>query len=134
MLSCVKSQETETAERNEANLLCPTQIKNLMAAEEILAKVNKALKKFCDKLEERTDGLENLTVDEYFVNLECFVGIRAAKRHSALARLGSLGCAYLEHANLEDLVNSEYVVNLVYSVNLEYFELGAFREFGVRLS
>ena len=45
-----------------------------------------------------------------------------------------MGCAYLEYANLEDLVISEYVVNLVYSVNLEYFELGAFREFGVRLS
>ena len=53
---------------------------------------------------------------------------------SALARLTSVGCAYLEYANLEDLVNLEYAVNLVYSVNLEYFELGAFREFGVRLS
>ena len=46
LLSCVKSQKTETAERNEANLLCRTEIKNLVAAEDILAKVIKALKKF----------------------------------------------------------------------------------------
>ena len=58
MLSCVKSQKTETAERNEANLLCRTEIKNLVAAEDILAKVIKALKKFRVKLEERTDGLD----------------------------------------------------------------------------
>ena len=59
MLSCVKSQKTETAERNEANLLCRTEIKNLVAAEDILAKVIKALMKFRVKLEERMDGLEN---------------------------------------------------------------------------
>ena len=35
-----------TAERNEANLLCQTEIKNCVAAEDILAKVIKAFKKF----------------------------------------------------------------------------------------
>ena len=53
---------------------------------------------------------------------------------SALARLTSVGCAFLEYVNLEYLVKSEYVVNLLYSVNLEYFELGVLRELGVRLS
>ena len=38
-------------------MLCRTEIKNLMAAEDILAKGIKALKKFRVKLEERTDGL-----------------------------------------------------------------------------
>ena len=62
MLSCVKSQKTETAERNETNMFCRTETKNLGAVEDILAKGIRALKKFCDKLEERMDGLENFTL------------------------------------------------------------------------
>jgi len=56
--SCVKSQKTETAERTEANLLYQTDIKNLVAAEDILNKAIKALKKYYDKLEERMAGEE----------------------------------------------------------------------------
>ena len=40
-------------------MLCRTEIKNLVAAGDILAKVIKALKKFRVELVERTDGLEN---------------------------------------------------------------------------
>jgi len=56
--SCVKSQKTETEERTEANLLYQTDIKNLVAAEDILGKAIKALKKYYDKLEERMAGEE----------------------------------------------------------------------------
>jgi len=58
LLSCVKSQKTETAERTEANLLYQTDIKNLVAAEDILGKAIKALRKYYDKLEERMAGEE----------------------------------------------------------------------------
>jgi len=60
LLSCVKSQKTETKERTEANLLYQTDIKNLVAAEDILAKAIKALRSYYDKLEERMDGYEFL--------------------------------------------------------------------------
>jgi len=60
LLSCVNSQKTETKERTEANLLYQADIKNLVAAEDILAKAIKALRKYYDKLEERMDGYEFL--------------------------------------------------------------------------
>ena len=62
--SCVKSQKTETKERTEANLLYQTDIKNLVAAEDILQKAIKALRKYYDKLEERMDGYEFLQIKE----------------------------------------------------------------------
>jgi len=62
--SCVKSQKTETNERTEANLLYQTDIKNLVAAEDILAKAIKALRKYYDKLEERMDGYEFLQKED----------------------------------------------------------------------
>jgi len=60
LLSCVNSQKTETKERTEANLLYQADIKNLVAAEDILGKAIKALRKYYDKLEERMDGYEFL--------------------------------------------------------------------------
>jgi len=62
--SCVTSQKTETKERTEANLLYQSDIKNLVAAEDILAKAIKALRKYYDKLEERMDGYEFVQVKE----------------------------------------------------------------------
>lgn len=62
--SCVNSQKTETKERTEANLLYQADIKNLVAAEDILAKAIKALRKYYDKLEERMDGYEFVQVKE----------------------------------------------------------------------
>jgi hypothetical protein len=62
--SCVTSQKTETKERTEANLLYQTDIKNLVAAEDILAKAIKALRKYYDKLEERMDGYEFVQLKE----------------------------------------------------------------------
>merc|ERR1719265_812265 len=62
--SCVTSQKTETKERTEANLLYQADIKNLVAAEDILAKAIKALRKYYDKLEERMDGYEFLQIKE----------------------------------------------------------------------
>jgi len=59
LLACVKSQKTETGERTEANLLYQTDIKNLVAAEDILVKAVKALRKYYDKLETRMDGYES---------------------------------------------------------------------------
>jgi len=58
LLSCVNSQKTETSERTEANLLYQTDIKNLVAAEDILGKAIKALRKYYDKLETRMDGYD----------------------------------------------------------------------------
>jgi hypothetical protein len=62
--SCVTSQKTETKERTEANLLYQSDIKNLVAAEDILAKAIKALRKYYDKLEERMDGYEFVQLKE----------------------------------------------------------------------
>merc|ERR1740138_815108 len=62
--SCVTSQKTETKERTEANLLYQADIKNLVAAEDILAKAIKALRKYYDKLEERMDGYEFVQLKE----------------------------------------------------------------------
>jgi hypothetical protein len=59
LLTCVNSQKTETAERTEANLLYQTDIKNLVAAEDILVKAIKALRKYYDKLEKRMDGYDS---------------------------------------------------------------------------
>jgi len=64
LLSCVKSQKTETKERTEANLLYQTDIKNLVAAEDILAKAIKALRKYYDKLEDRMAGYEFIQLKE----------------------------------------------------------------------
>jgi len=62
--TCVTSQKTETKDRTEANLLYQTDIKNLVAAEDILQKAIKALRKYYDKLEERMDGYEFLQTKE----------------------------------------------------------------------
>jgi len=56
--ACVNSQKSETKERTAANLLYQQDIKNLVAAEEILQKAIKALRKYYDKLEERMAGYE----------------------------------------------------------------------------
>jgi len=64
LLSCVNSQKTETKERTEANLLYQQDIKNLVAAEDILTKAIKALRSYYDKLEERMDGYEFLQIKE----------------------------------------------------------------------
>jgi len=62
--SCVTSQKTETKERTEANLLYQSDIKNLVAAEDILAKAIKALRKYYDKLEDRMAGYDFLQLKE----------------------------------------------------------------------
>jgi chromosome segregation ATPase len=49
----INSQKTETTERQEANLLYQEDIKNLVAAESILKKAIKVLRKYYDKLEKR---------------------------------------------------------------------------------
>jgi len=62
--SCVTSQKTETKERTEANLLYQADIKNLVAAEDILAKAIKALRKYYDKLEDRMAGYSFMQLKE----------------------------------------------------------------------
>merc|ERR1719223_1311641 len=53
LTSCVQTQKTETKDRVEANLMYQGDIKNLVAAEAILEKALKALKKYYDKLAEQ---------------------------------------------------------------------------------
>jgi len=53
LIQCVQTQKTETTERVEANLMYQGDIKNLVAAEAILQKALKALKKYYDKLAEQ---------------------------------------------------------------------------------
>merc|ERR1719378_1029899 len=53
LTATIKSQKTETKERQEANLLYQQDIKNLVAAEKILKKAIKVLRKYYDKLEKR---------------------------------------------------------------------------------
>jgi len=53
LTATITSQKTETKERQEANLLYQEDIKNLVAAESILKKAIKVLRKYYDKLEKR---------------------------------------------------------------------------------
>lgn len=53
LTTCVATQKTETKDRVEANLMYQGDIKNLVAAEAILEKALKALKKYYDKLAEQ---------------------------------------------------------------------------------
>merc|ERR1719503_424186 len=53
LTTCVSTQKTETKDRVEANLMYQADIKNLVAAEAILEKALKALKKYYDKLAEQ---------------------------------------------------------------------------------
>jgi len=55
LLSSVTSQKTETAERTKENLLYQEDIKNLVAANNILKKAIKVLRKYYDKLAERME-------------------------------------------------------------------------------
>lgn len=58
LASCIESQKTETKERKEANLLYQQDIKNLVAAESILNKAIKVLRKYYDDLEKKMDAGE----------------------------------------------------------------------------
>jgi len=53
LTTCVATQKTETKDRVEANLMYQGDVKNLVAAEAILQKALKALKKYYDKLAEQ---------------------------------------------------------------------------------
>jgi len=53
LITCVQTQKTETTDRVEANLMYQGDVKNLVAAEAILEKALKALKKYYDKLAEQ---------------------------------------------------------------------------------
>jgi len=63
LLSSVTSQKTETTERTKENLLYQEDIKNLVAANNILKKAIKVLRKYYDKLEERMEQ-ENAFLQE----------------------------------------------------------------------
>jgi len=58
LASCIESQKTETKERKEANLLYQQDIKNLVAAESILKKAIKVLRKYYDDLEKKMEAGE----------------------------------------------------------------------------
>jgi ABC-type transporter Mla subunit MlaD len=58
LASCIESQKSETVERKEANLLYQQDIKNLVAAESILKKAIKVLRKFYDDLEKKIEAGE----------------------------------------------------------------------------
>jgi len=58
LASCVESQKTETKDRKEANLLYQQDIKNLVAAEKILKKAIKVLKKYYDDLAQKMEAGE----------------------------------------------------------------------------
>jgi hypothetical protein len=58
LASCMESQKTETKDRKEANLLYQQDIKNLVAAESILAKAIKVLRKYYDDLEKKMEAGE----------------------------------------------------------------------------
>merc|ERR1719331_1212323 len=53
--SCIESQKTETKDRKEATLLYQQDIKNLVAAEKILKKAIKVLRKYYDDLEKKME-------------------------------------------------------------------------------
>jgi ABC-type transporter Mla subunit MlaD len=58
LASCIESQKTETKDRKEANLLYQQDIKNLVAAEKILKKAIKVLRKYYDDLEKKMEAGE----------------------------------------------------------------------------
>merc|ERR1719331_2141566 len=58
LASCIESQKTETKDRKEANLLYQQDIKNLVAAEKILTKAIKVLRKYYDDLAEKMEAGE----------------------------------------------------------------------------
>jgi len=58
LASCIESQKTETKDRKEANLLYQQDIKNLVAAESILKKAIKVLRKYYDDLEKKMEAGE----------------------------------------------------------------------------
>jgi len=58
LASCIDSQKTETKDRKEANLLYQQDIKNLVAAEKILKKAIKVLRKYYDDLEAKMEAGE----------------------------------------------------------------------------
>merc|ERR1719331_3831615 len=58
LASCIDSQKTETKDRKEANLLYQQDIKNLVAAEKILKKAIKVLRKYYDDLEKKMEAGE----------------------------------------------------------------------------
>jgi hypothetical protein len=58
LASCIESQKSETTERKEANLLYQQDIKNLVAAESILKKAIKVLRKYYDDLEKKMEAGE----------------------------------------------------------------------------
>merc|ERR1719331_76247 len=58
LASCIDSQKTETKDRKEANLLYQQDIKNLVAAEKILTKAIKVLRKYYDDLAEKMEAGE----------------------------------------------------------------------------
>jgi len=60
----IETQKTETKERQEANLLYQEDIKNLVAAEKILKKAIKVLRKYYDALEKRIAEKEGAFLQE----------------------------------------------------------------------
>jgi len=58
LLSCIESQKSETVDRKEANLLYQQDIKNLVAAESILKKAIKVLRKYYEDLEKKIEAGE----------------------------------------------------------------------------
>merc|ERR1719331_2396855 len=58
LASCIDSHKTETKDRKEANLLYQQDIKNLVAAEKILKKAIKVLRKYYDDLAEKMEAGE----------------------------------------------------------------------------
>jgi ABC-type transporter Mla subunit MlaD len=58
LASCIETQKTETKDRKEANLLYQQDIKNLVAAESILKKAIKVLRKYYDDLEKKMEAGE----------------------------------------------------------------------------
>lgn len=57
---CIKAQKTQTAERMEANSAYQVDIKNLVAADEILVKAIKVLKRYYDELAAKIEASEFL--------------------------------------------------------------------------
>jgi len=64
LLENIESQKTETKDRQEANLLYQEDIKNLVAAEKILNKAIKVLRKYYDALAERIAEKEGAFLQE----------------------------------------------------------------------
>jgi len=60
LADCVQAQKTQTAERMEANSAYQVDIKNLVAADEILVKAIKVLKRYYDELAAKIEASEFL--------------------------------------------------------------------------